>query len=161
MRPQRGEYGPKVPLEIGLAYADIQGLRYQGTQRLPIHVVQQGATSTTATPLEIRVEDDQLRRSAPAPERFSVQAEPDTERAQPVADQDAIAQQTQRLSLHRRTLAQLLNQEAQLGLVHVPAGVRISINEARAEIARLKAVLRGWGVPVDDAPDDVDPTPDA
>lgn len=150
VRPQRGEYGPKVPLEIGLTYADAQQQRYQGARRLPIHVVQQGAASPTATPLEIRVEDDQLRQIDPlAPE------EPLT------ADQDAIDQQAERLRLHRRTLAQLLNQEAQLGLVHVPAGLSISIGEARAEIARIKAVLRGWGVPVDNAPDDADPTPDA
>lgn len=67
-----------------------------------------------------------------------------------MADQETIASYLELLSSHRRTLRQLLRQEALAGEAFVPPAVASGIDDARAEIARLKAELRGWGVAVDD-----------
>lgn len=152
VRPHQGEYGPKVPLVVALTYADAQGQRYQGMQRIPIHVVQQGMSSPTITPVEIRVEDDQLRSVA----RPTIQLDPPPPKETPMADQEAITQQERLLSTYRRTLAHQLQQKAQHGAAYAPPGLLNGIEEARAEIARIKAVLQGWGVAVEDAPDDGD-----
>ncbi len=58
------------------------------------------------------------------------------------------------LRVHRRTLAQQLEQRATFGAGFVPAHIDNAIAEARAEIARLVAALRGAGVEVDDEPND-------
>jgi hypothetical protein len=68
--------------------------------------------------------------------------------------QDEIHQQLRRLEAHRATLAHYLDQVSQLGSAHTPPGVGHGIREARAGIARCKAAQRGWGVAVEDHPDD-------
>jgi hypothetical protein len=68
--------------------------------------------------------------------------------------QDDIAQQIERLRVYRRSLAHYLNQRAIQGKAFVQPGVAHGIDEAREEIRRLKAALRGWGASVDDHPDD-------
>lgn len=67
-----------------------------------------------------------------------------------MADQETITGSLELLRSHRRTLRVLLNQEALAGEAAVPPAVASGIDDARAEIARLKADLRGWGVAVDD-----------
>lgn len=69
-------------------------------------------------------------------------------------DPEAIDQQRQLLTAHRATLAHYLIQRAQLGSGYAPPGITNGIAEARAEIRRIKEVLRGWGVVVEDLPDD-------
>ncbi len=69
-------------------------------------------------------------------------------------NQDEIDQPIQRLQAHRRTLAVLLRQRASLGADYAPPGIANGIEEARAEIRRLKEVLRSWNVSVEDLPDD-------
>jgi Tfp pilus assembly protein PilF len=69
-------------------------------------------------------------------------------------DPEAIDQQQQLLAAHRATLAHYLIQRAQLGSGYAPPGVTNGITEARAEIRRIKEVLRGWGATVEDLPDD-------
>lgn len=73
-------------------------------------------------------------------------------------DQTTIDEYLGLLRSHRRTLHQLLKQEALSGEAFVPPAVANGIEDARAEIARVKAALRGWGVAVDDEPADT-PTP--
>jgi hypothetical protein len=70
-------------------------------------------------------------------------------------DQQTISEYQNLLHAHRRTLRQLLKQEALSGEAFVPPAVTNGIADARAEIARLKAELRSWGVAVDDEPADV------
>ena len=60
-------------------------------------------------------------------------------------DADDITSLQELLAAQRRTLAVLLRQLATLGADHAPPGVHNGINEARAEIARLKAALRDIG----------------
>src|SRR5690349_5827994 len=76
--------------------------------------------------------------------------------------QDDIDRQLQLLDAHRATLNHYLVQRARLGTGYAPPGVSNGIAEARAQIARCKVVLRGWGATVEDHPDDEDrpPTPD-
>lgn len=63
-----------------------------------------------------------------------------------------------RLAIHRRSLQTLLSQKAlQGGEAHVKLDVKHGIYEARAEIRRIKAILRGWEQPVENLPDDDDP----
>ena len=66
-----------------------------------------------------------------------------------------IHEQQERLTDHRHTLAHHLKQQAIIGEAHAPPGTSHGIREARTEIARIKAVLRGWGVAVEDHPDDI------
>ena len=69
--------------------------------------------------------------------------------------QDDIAQQQQLLATYRRNLAHELSRAAQYGgEPRAPLEVANGIAQARAEIARIKAVLRGWGGVVEDLPDD-------
>jgi hypothetical protein len=69
---------------------------------------------------------------------------------------DDIRQQQELLHTHRRTLATYLKQQAALGSAFAPPGIAHGIYEARTAIAHIKAVLRGWGVAVDDYPDDAE-----
>jgi outer membrane protein assembly factor BamB/tetratricopeptide (TPR) repeat protein len=136
MRPHREQYGPKVPLEIVVLYTDARGGRYQVVRRHPVHVVRRGAEPGIVTPLEIRVGARQLsERSAQA-------------------SQEEIDQQRELLTTYRRTLAHYLNQRAALGAAHVPPEVSHGLREARDNIRRIKGILRVWGVPVEDKPDD-------
>ena len=73
-------------------------------------------------------------------------------------DQEAIDNQFTLLATHRRTLAHLLQQAAQYGgAVFAPPHTANGIAEARAEIQRLKLVLRDAGVVVPDEPNDQQP----
>jgi tetratricopeptide (TPR) repeat protein len=132
MRPHREQYGPKVPLEIVVLYEDARGGRYQVVRRHPIHVVRRGVEPGIITPLEIRV-------TAERPVTVS---------------QEEIDQQRELLTIYRRTLAHYLNQQAALGAAHVPPEVTHGLREARDNIRRIKGILRGWGVTVEDHPDD-------
>jgi sugar lactone lactonase YvrE len=72
--------------------------------------------------------------------------------------QEEINEQLRFLAAHRRTLAGYLHQQAALGRSYVPPGVLNGINEARTSIRRIKDILRGWSVRVDDHPDDEEGT---
>lgn len=72
--------------------------------------------------------------------------------------QDAIEQQRELLTTHRRTLAHLLRQQATLTSAHTPPSVAHGIDEARENIRRIKTTLRVNGIEVDDYPDDELPT---
>lgn len=66
-----------------------------------------------------------------------------------------IAQQREILKKWRDTLASLLLRKASLGgQAYTPPEVVNGINEARAEIPRIKKILRDWGAEVEDHPDD-------
>ncbi|MEI7645505.1 MAG: SUMF1/EgtB/PvdO family nonheme iron enzyme, partial [Chloroflexales bacterium] len=65
-----------------------------------------------------------------------------------------IDHQHRRMEAHRATLAHYLDQVSILGSAYTPPGVGAGIREARAGIAQCKAALHGWGVAVDDHPDD-------
>jgi len=67
-------------------------------------------------------------------------------------DPEEIAGQRQLLANHRSTLAVYINQQALLGVAYAPPGVMNSIRLVRSDIQRIKAILRGWNVPVDDLP---------
>lgn len=72
--------------------------------------------------------------------------------------QDDIRHQQSLLDIHRRTLAHSLRQAAAHGgFDFAPAATAHTISTARAEIQRVKDVLRGWSVAVDDQPDDEAP----
>src|SRR5262245_40787212 len=71
---------------------------------------------------------------------------------------EEIEQQRDLLATHRRSLAHLLKQAAQHGgEVFAPPQTANGIAEARANIQHVKDVLRGWGVGIDDHPDDTLP----
>lgn len=73
--------------------------------------------------------------------------------------QEEITHQQNLLAIHRRTLAHYLSQQATLGAAYSPPGVINGISEARSNIRRIKQILRGWNVPVQDHPDDGDEIP--
>lgn len=60
IRPGREQYGPRVPLNISLTYADAEGRLYTDTRRMPIHVVQQGRADQAGTPETIEVGHNSL-----------------------------------------------------------------------------------------------------
>ncbi len=64
---------------------------------------------------------------------------------------------TDRLHAYRQRLADQLHQLARVGELHAPPLLLADIREAREQIARMSATLRGWGVPVETLPDDIDP----
>jgi len=73
-------------------------------------------------------------------------------------DQEIINQQEALLTAHRRTLAHLIEQAAQFGgEPFAPSQTANGIAEARAEIQRIKAVLREDGVTVEKEPGDEAP----
>lgn len=67
---------------------------------------------------------------------------------------DEIQHLRDRLKIHRENLATYLRQLAMHGAAYAPPIVSHGIREARDEIARIKAALRGWGEAVVDHPDD-------
>jgi hypothetical protein len=69
------------------------------------------------------------------------------------SQEDILHQQTL-LQDYRRTLFHYLSQRAQLSTAYAPPGVSQGIHEARENIRRIKAVLRNWGIAVEDLPDD-------
>jgi tetratricopeptide (TPR) repeat protein len=70
-----------------------------------------------------------------------------------MTEREQIVQQQERLAIHRRTLADWCNQQAQFGLF-TPPYVLHSIRATRVEIQRCKEALREWKTPVEDLPDD-------
>jgi hypothetical protein len=56
------------------------------------------------------------------------------------------------LKIHRRNLATYLRQQEQFPENQAPIAIVNSIQNTRDEIQRIKAILRGWNVPVDDVP---------
>ena len=72
-------------------------------------------------------------------------------------NQDEIDGQLRLLQSTRQRLDAQLNRFALVGVAHAPPDLSIDIREARAEIARIKAVLRGWGIMTDDQPNDLEP----
>src|SRR5262245_6836479 len=67
-----------------------------------------------------------------------------------------ISAQQKLLATHRRTLMGYLNQQAKLSEAFAPPAVSDGIYEARANIQRIKGILRSWGAPAEDLPDDGD-----
>lgn len=67
-----------------------------------------------------------------------------------------IEQQQNLLDAHRETLAHYLVQQARLGKDYAPPAVSAGIRDSRAQIARIKVILRAWNVDVEDLPDDSD-----
>lgn len=88
---------------------------------------------------------------APAPQPAPPQAP--TAKAATLSAEEIAGQQTL-LATHRRTLAHELQRLAMLTTAHAPPGIAHGIDEARANIARVKAILRKSGVSVADHPDD-------
>ncbi len=71
-----------------------------------------------------------------------------------MASPEDITEQWNLLGIHRRNLVRLLRQQAQHGPAHTPLGTLNSIDAERANIRRVKGILRGWGEVVEDHPDD-------
>src|SRR6266545_7000942 len=73
----------------------------------------------------------------------------------PMPEIEDIEAQRELLRVYRRNLALYLQQQAeQGGMAYVTPAVANGIVDARAEIAQIKAILRGWGQTVDDHPND-------
>jgi hypothetical protein len=68
--------------------------------------------------------------------------------------QEEIEEQQKLLETNRRTLHIYLHQRDELGSAYAPPGTIHGIRNARANIARIKGILRGWGVEVPEHPDD-------
>src|SRR3954447_17370022 len=73
--------------------------------------------------------------------------------------QEDIRHQLGLLEIHRRNLAQYLKQQGLIGEAFAPPMIVNGIRMERENIARIKNILRGWGVNVDDLLDEG--TPDA
>jgi DNA-binding NarL/FixJ family response regulator len=84
-------------------------------------------------------------------------AQAQTHRRQLMLNPEEIAAQQELLTTHCRTLAHLVKQAAYFSPGHLPAHIASGIDEARVEIARIKAVLRDAGVTVAAHPDDEAP----
>lgn len=69
---------------------------------------------------------------------------------------DKIRNLQERLEIHYRTLEHLLKQQALFTEAYVPPVVIHGINEARKNIASIKAELSKLGIPVEDRLDDID-----
>ncbi|KAB8140752.1 hypothetical protein F8S13_22380 [Chloroflexia bacterium SDU3-3] len=74
-----------------------------------------------------------------------------------MATSDDIQDQQQRLRINRQTLADMLRQQAIQGSAYALPGLLATIRETRQQIARIKGILRAWGVSVENHPDDEDP----
>ncbi len=73
-----------------------------------------------------------------------------------MATQEEILGQQRLLETHRRTLSHYLLQQAKLSTSFASPAVTHGIIEARENISRIKIILRGWGIDVEDRPDDGD-----
>jgi hypothetical protein len=73
-----------------------------------------------------------------------------------MAEAEDIEAQRELLRIHRRNLARYLRQQADHGgpMFVLPA-IANGIEQTRADIRRIKAILRGWDQPVEDLPDEV------
>ncbi len=67
---------------------------------------------------------------------------------------DEIQHQRELLKIHRRNLATYLAQQKQLPIGQSPPILVNSLDHIRSEIQRIKAILRGWRVTVDDLPEE-------
>jgi tetratricopeptide (TPR) repeat protein len=74
-----------------------------------------------------------------------------------MSSQEDITHQQTMLHTHRQTLAIYLGQIAKLGSAYAPPGLFHGIAETRAEIRRIKALLRDEGAEVGEHPDDEEP----
>src|SRR5215212_2737605 len=72
--------------------------------------------------------------------------------------QEDIAHQQELLAAHRRTLAQYLKQQALISERFTPPAIAHGIDEARANIRRVKGTFQAWGIPIEDLPDDEAPS---
>ncbi len=79
--------------------------------------------------------------------------------ARTTASAAEIAHQQTLLTTYRRNLSHYLKQQAALGEAYTPPGVANGILEARSNIQRIKHILRGWNVAVEDYSYDDDPVP--
>jgi len=71
--------------------------------------------------------------------------------------QEEIEKQYQLLFTYRRNLAHYLQQQADLGgTTYISLGIANGIRETRENIYRIKGVLRAWGIPFENHPDDYD-----
>jgi hypothetical protein len=73
-------------------------------------------------------------------------------------DPEQIDNQQKLLRTWRRTLLDLLQKQAIFGPGHAPPSVGHGIDEARANIQRIKDILRDWKAEVADDPNDEPPT---
>jgi hypothetical protein len=78
-----------------------------------------------------------------------------------MASQEDIKHQQTLLTTHRRNLALYINQQSMIGAAYIPPAIANGIRESRDNIARIKGILRTWGVAVEDHPDDDQPAPAA
>jgi hypothetical protein len=72
-------------------------------------------------------------------------------------NQEDIAHQQELLVAYRRTLAQYLKQQALISELFTPPAIAHGIDDARANIRRVKSTLQVWGIPIEDLPDDQAP----
>lgn len=72
-------------------------------------------------------------------------------------NQEDILHQQKLLSVHRRSLAQLLEQQAMVGPASAEPAIGHNIRDARENIQRIKEALREWAVEIEDLPDDSPP----
>ena len=63
---------------------------------------------------------------------------------------EAAQHQSKLLGIHRANLAVLLAQREAFGVAQAPPMVVNGLRQTRADIQRVKAILRGWGVAVED-----------
>lgn len=63
-----------------------------------------------------------------------------------------VAHQRKLLQIHRRNLATYLRQAEQFPAGQAPATVVNSLHDTRGEMQRIKGILRGFGVEVEDMP---------
>lgn len=67
---------------------------------------------------------------------------------------DDIKHQQELLAINRRNLDHYIKQRDVHGSGYIPPIIMNGIEEARNNIKRIKGILRGWGAPVEDKPDD-------
>jgi len=68
--------------------------------------------------------------------------------------QEDIRHQQTLLEIHRRNLAQYIKQQGLIGEAFAPPMIVNGIRESRENIQRIKGILRGWNVSIDDLPDE-------
>lgn len=74
-----------------------------------------------------------------------------------MAAEEEIAHQQELLKRYRRNLAHLVKQVISFGGEDAaPLSTMNSLDDTRANIRRIKGILRGWGIAVEDHPDDAD-----
>jgi hypothetical protein len=79
-----------------------------------------------------------------------------------MASQADIDHQQSLLKTYRRNLAHLVRQAASFGSEDAaPIHIANSLDDTRANINRIKGILRGWGVTVEDNPDEGAPATEA